>query len=87
MYARALGRPMTVLLHLCFGLAFNRLLLPRWKIGLTFVMSCVIALLPMIISVARFPESLTSRFEWISVFQEHPSASEVLSRVGSRYLE
>jgi hypothetical protein len=87
MYARALGRPMTVLLLVCFGLAFNRSLLSRWKIGLIFLMSCVMAMLPMIISVAHFPESLTSRFEWISVFQDHPSASEVLNRVGSRYLQ
>ena len=87
MYARALGRPMAPLLLLCFGLAFSRSLLTRWKVVLVFGVSYVAALLPMIISSVRFPQSLTTRFEAISVFQNHPSANEALHRVVSRYFE
>ena len=87
MYARTLGRPMTVLVLLCFGLAFHRSLRARWKIGLVFAISCVAALVPMIISVARFPQSLTTRFERISIFQGHSTVLQLLSETASRYLE
>ncbi len=87
MYARNIGRPMTALTLLCFALAFNRLLLAHWKAGLAFAMSYVTALLPMIISVVRFPQSLTARFERIGVFHGQLSIKEILPSVASRYLE
>ncbi len=87
MYARALGRPMTVLLLLCIGLAFHRLLLARWKIGLFFLMSYLAALLPMMISAVRFPQSLTTRFERVSVLHDNPSVGAIVHGVIPRYLE
>jgi tetratricopeptide (TPR) repeat protein len=87
MYARALGRPMSVLLLLCIGLAFHRLLLARWKIGLFFLLSYAAALLPMMVSALRFPQSLTTRFERVSVLQGNPSVNAMMHSVIPRYLE
>jgi hypothetical protein len=41
----------------------------------------------MMIRVARFPQSLTTRFEWISVFQGRPPTLEIVKQVGLRYGE
>lgn len=87
MYARALGRPMSVLLLLCIGLAFHRLLLARWKIGLFFLLSYAAALLPMMVSALRFPQSLTTRFERVSVLHGNPSVNAIVHNVMPRYLE
>jgi predicted TPR repeat methyltransferase len=87
MYARTLGRPMTPLLLLCVGLAFHRQLLARWKIGLAFLMSYVAALLPMMISAVRFPQSLTTRFDRVSVLQGNSSVNAIMSSVIPRYLD
>jgi 4-amino-4-deoxy-L-arabinose transferase-like glycosyltransferase len=87
MYAHHTGRPMTALLLIGFALCFNRLLLSRWRIGLTFAVSYVAALIPMIIWALRAPQALTERFQTISIFQDHPSLPVVLGRFGSRFLE
>jgi len=87
MYAYGIGRPMTALLLVCFVLAYNRLLLSRWKIGATFSASYVATLLPMIVSVLRAPQSLTTRFETLSIFQDHPTTLVLLQRFGSRFME
>lgn len=87
MYAYGIGRPMTALLLLCYLLAYNRLLLSRWKIGATFFASYVAALLPLIVWVLRTPQSLTARFGTLSIFQDHPTASAAIQRFGSRFLE
>jgi 4-amino-4-deoxy-L-arabinose transferase-like glycosyltransferase len=87
MYAHNIGRPMTALLLVCYLLAYNRLLLSRWKIGATFFASYVATLLPMIVWVLRTPQSLTTRFETLSIFQDHPSILVFLQRFGSRFVE
>ena len=85
MYAHALGRPMSVLLLLCIGLAFHRRLLARWKIGLFFLLSYAAALLPMMVSALRFPQSLTTRFERVSVLQGNPSVNAMMHSVIPRF--
>jgi len=87
MYAHNIGRPMTALLLVCFLLAYNRLLLPRWKIGVTFSVSYIVPLVPMIVWVLRTPQALTERFGTLSIYQDHPPLTVLLQRFGSRLLE
>jgi hypothetical protein len=37
--------------------------------------------------VLRAPQSLTTRFETISIFQDHPTVSAAIQRFGSRFME
>ena len=87
MYSYYVGRPMTILLLICFCVAYFRVLRTRWKVGLVFVVSWVGMLAPMIVSVARTPLILTTRFQTISIFQDHPTWDEAFSRLASRYVE
>ena len=87
MYSYSVGRPMTVLLLICFGVSYFRELKTHWKVGLVLVVSWVGCLAPLIVAVARTPEVLTSRFQTVSVFQDNPSWNTIISRVASRYLE
>lgn len=87
MYSHNIGRPMTALLLICFALAYNRLLLSRWKIGVTFSASYVATLVPMIVWVLRTPQALTERFETLSIFEDHPTILIAFLRFGSRFLE
>ncbi|MGA2138953.1 MAG: glycosyltransferase family 39 protein [Verrucomicrobiia bacterium] len=87
MYAHNIGRPMTAMLLISFLLCHNRLLLSRWRIGATFSASYVATLLPMIVWVLRTPQSLTTRFGTLSIFQDHPTIPVVLQRFGSRFVE
>jgi hypothetical protein len=87
MYAHNIGRPMTALLLVCFVLCYNRLLLSRWKIGLTFSACYAAALGPMLVWVLRTPQALTSRFDTLSIFQDHPTIPVLLQRFGSRFME
>ena len=87
MYSDNVGRPMTVIWLVCFGLAFNRLLLARWKVGLTFALSYVGAMVPMILSVMRFPGQLTARFRMVSAFQGQLGAAQILKGLAVRYLD
>jgi hypothetical protein len=87
MYSYSVGRPMTVLLLICFGVSYFCELKKQWKLGLVFVVSWVVCLVPLIVAVARTPEVLTSRFQTVSIFQDNPGWNAIISRVASRYLE
>ncbi len=86
MYAYSIGRPMTVLLLVCFGITHLSVLRKRWKLVLLFLCGYTGALLPMIISVARTPQVLTNRFSslWTDQASE-PSALGILTNLLSRY--
>jgi hypothetical protein len=87
MYAHNVGRPVTAVWLIGFGLVLNGLLIKRWRIWLSFSFSFVLCLLPMIISVLHSPESLTRRFGDIGMFHEHASLVDRLCRFGVRYIE
>ena len=87
MYAHNIGRPMTALLLLSFVVGYNRALLSRWRIGMGFVASYVATLLPMIVWVLGMPRSITTRFETLSILQDHPTIPVLLQRFGSRFME
>jgi 4-amino-4-deoxy-L-arabinose transferase-like glycosyltransferase len=87
-YTYSLGRPMSVLTLLCFGLAFGCALLKRWKVGLAFVLSFIAGALPLILIVGRSRGALTSRFGdvWI-LMGRNPSLGLIASNFLSRYPE
>lgn len=87
MYAHNIGRPMTALILVCFVLAFNVLLIKRWKVFAVFVISYVISLIPMIVSVMNHPESMTSRFSLLSVWAGSSGPMETMLRIFDRYFE
>ena len=78
MYAHNVGRPITAVWLIGFGLVLNGLLIKRWRF--------VLCLLPMIVSVWHSPESLTSRFQSIGMFHEHASLGNALYRFAARYI-
>jgi 4-amino-4-deoxy-L-arabinose transferase-like glycosyltransferase len=85
-YTYSLGRPMSVLTLLCFGLAFVRVLVKRWKVGLAFVFSFTAVTLPLIPIVFHNQAALTKRFQdvWIKT-AEHPRVGLIVSNFLSRY--
>jgi 4-amino-4-deoxy-L-arabinose transferase-like glycosyltransferase len=87
MYSYSVGRPMTVLFLICFGVSYFRELKKQWKLGLALVISWVVCLTPLIVAAARNPQVLTSRFQMVSVFRDNPSWDTSISRVVARYLE
>ncbi|HVM60868.1 MAG TPA: glycosyltransferase family 39 protein [Verrucomicrobiae bacterium] len=87
MYSHNIGRPMTALLLLAFAAAYSDALKSKWRIGLAAAGAWLLALVPMMVSVARSPVALTSRFQRISVFGDRPSWTEAASRIASRYVE
>jgi hypothetical protein len=87
MYSHHGGRPMTAIALICFVLVLNISLVRRWKIFATFVVIYVSFLLPLIISVLLYPQSLTSRFNAISVWHDNPGFLETSKRIIERYLE
>jgi hypothetical protein len=87
MYAHNIGRPMTALLLICFVVGGYRVVRARWKVALTFSAGLLVGLLPMIVWVLRRPEALTTRFQIISVFRDHPPLPVLLERVGARFVE
>ncbi len=87
MYTYAVGRVVAVLLVISLGVSFFRELKTLWKLGLAFVVSWVVCLVPLIVAAARTPAVLTSRFQGVGVFQDNPSWSMAVCKVASRYLE
>ncbi len=84
-YTYSLGRPMSVVTLLCFGLAFARVLVKRWKVGLAFVLSFMAATLPLIPILYLNQSALTKRFEDVWIGKAGQSrvgliASNLLSR-------
>jgi hypothetical protein len=87
MYSYSVGRPMIVLLLICFGLSYFHDLKKQWKLGLVLVVSWVVCLTPLMVAVARTPEVLTSRFQTVSIFQDNVGWNSIISGVATRYLE
>ncbi|MFA6293712.1 MAG: glycosyltransferase family 39 protein [Victivallales bacterium] len=87
MYSHTAGRPAVFIALVCFALAFNMLLLKRWRIFLVFLSSCVFFLLPMFIALIRNPHVLTSRINEISLWKDAPPIYELACRICSRYLD
>jgi hypothetical protein len=77
----------TAVILVCLVVAFNVLLIKRWKVFAVFMSSYAISLPPMIISVMNHPESMTSRFSLLSVWTGSGGAIETMSRMFDRYLE
>lgn len=86
MYASSLGRPVAALLLLSFVIAYFRMLRAEWRLGLVFVVVLIGALVPMILSAAHSSLPLTSRFNVISIFRDHPSFGDATERFVSRYI-
>jgi hypothetical protein len=86
MYAHNCGRPMIPVILICFVLAFNILLIKRWKIFLTFCLSFFLSMLPMILYAFWHPEFLTSRFNQISIWGDSPAVGELIKRIIVRYI-
>jgi len=87
MYAYTVGRPMSVAILLCFGLAYVSVIKTQRKIWLLFMVSLVVALIPMVVSVVHAPFVLTNRFQKVSILKDHSAWSQIPSRIGSRYIE
>jgi Flp pilus assembly protein TadD len=87
MYSYSVGRPITAVWLIGFGLVLNSLLIKRWRIWLSFSASFVLCLLPMIIRVWHAPESLTARFQSVGMFHEDASLGVALYQFAMRYLE
>ena len=87
MYTHNIGRPMTVILLICFGICFFRPVLRRWKIGMAFTASFLIILIPLILHSFTSTKSLTNRFNSISVWQDNTDVKTVLFRAIDRYLD
>ena len=87
MYSHNVARPISALYIISFALIFNMALIKRWKVGLTFAVSLVLAMVPMIVAVANNPASLTARFSTIAVWKDHPSLGETIAGITIRYLD
>jgi 4-amino-4-deoxy-L-arabinose transferase-like glycosyltransferase len=87
MYSHHPGRPMSAVALICFVLSLNMLIIKRWKIFAAFVVCYVFSLLPLIISVLMNPQTLTGRFNAISVWRDNPGFPETCARIIERYLE
>jgi len=85
-YTYSLGRPMSVLTILCFVLAFFRVLVKRWKVGLAFILGFTALTLPLILITHHGQTSLTKRFQdvWVGT-SVHPRIGLIVSNFLSRY--
>ena len=87
MYAHNIGRPMSALYLLCFGLVFHGALLRRWRLTLLFGTTLLLAMVPMMVSVASSSASLTTRFGTLAVWKDDPSFAVVAGRMLLRYTD
>ncbi len=87
MYSHNCGRLTVALYLIAFGLAFNFLILKRWKVFVMFSVSLIAFMLPMILVVLRRGAALTQRFSTISVWHDSPGTREVVNRIVVRYLD
>ena len=86
-YAHQSARPVLALLGAGSCLVLWRPLARRWRVVLVITASALVVLLPLIISVLRSPEALTTRFEQVGIFQKGGSLTGVISAMASRYLD
>ncbi|MFZ2656323.1 MAG: glycosyltransferase family 39 protein [Victivallales bacterium] len=87
MYSHNTGRPMTAVLLVGFVLAYNVLLLKRWRTFLIFVVVYVLSLVPMMVAVWNNTGILLNRFKLVSVWHDQPGAYELFMRMAAKYLE
>lgn len=87
MYSHNCGRPTIAAFMIMFVLAFNICLLKRWKLFTAFFCASVLIMLPMGLAVLHQGQALTSRFNEIAVWRDNPTVSELLFRIGQRYLD
>ena len=80
-------RPVLALLALGCGVVLWRPLVRRWRVVLLIMISALAVLLPMIISVLRFPAALLARFYQVGIPHEPAPFKEVIVGVASRYLD
>jgi len=87
-YTYSLGRIMSVLSLLCFGLAYSCTLVKRWKPALAAALSFAAGTVPLIVDAARHRAAFSSRFQdvWIGVGR-HPSVRLLVSNFLARYPE
>ncbi len=87
LYAHQSVRPVLVLLAFGCGLALWRPLQRRWRVVLVMMISAFVVLLPMIISIVRFPAAFTARFQQVGIVREPASFTDMAINVTGRYLE
>ncbi len=87
LYAHQSVRPVLVLLAFGCGLAIWRPLRRRWRVVLVMMIAAFVVLLPMIISIARFPAAVTARFQQVGIFREPASFTDRAVNGAGRYLE
>ena len=87
MYSHNCGRPMTAVLLVCFFAASGKGVIRRWRTAALFSILFVALMLPMIFYVLYHPESMSARFQTISVWRDFPGIPETLKRIAVRYLE
>jgi hypothetical protein len=87
MYAHNIGRPMTALYVVCFGLSFMPQLLKQLRVFVTFTMAYVLALVPMIVCALSGSAAFTTRFGTLCVWGDGAPFTVVLKRISGRYVE
>lgn len=85
-YSHHTGKLMPVIILLCFAVSFYKVLIKNLRHCLVFVFLLFILLLPMIFSALSTPAALTSRFNAISVWRDHPGFFEIIIRIIHRYI-
>ena len=86
-YAHQSIRPVLALLAAGSAVVLWRSLVRRWRVVLVMLGSAFAVLLPMIISVARFPQALTARFNQVGLSSETGSVWNMVTGVASRYAD
>jgi len=86
-YAHQSARPVVALLAIISGVIFYRLLLRRWQVVVAMAASAMVLLLPMLISVLRFPEAMTARYQQVGISQEAPSLGTAALETATHYAE
>ncbi len=87
MYSHQIGRPMAALILFAFVLAYNAKMIGRRRCILIFSATVFVAMVPMMMSVAGTPESLTKRFSTFSIWRDGAGIFVVIGRFLSRYIE
>ncbi len=87
MYSHNIGRPMTAVILVCFSAIYAKIAMKQLKVSVTFISTFLVCLIPLTVSVLRHPESLTSRFNTLSVWHDAPGLLTVLKRISIRYFD
>jgi len=79
--------PVLALLAIGCAIVLCRPLMRQWRLIVVMMLSALVVLLPLIISVLRFPQGLTARFQQVGVSSEPAPLTGLITGVGSRYLD